>query len=143
MTVTVYFKTRAAASIKKLAPALKKAVACAAAGCGGGIALILVSDSEIRRLNRIFLSRKSVTDVIAFNHPSPLFTPADETPPFGDIYICLPQARRQAKALGHSLQTELLILAAHGALHLAGMDDSTPALRKKMNEKTLRLLKTL
>lgn len=143
MTVSIFFKT--GAGLKKLVPALKRTVLAAAGKKAGegAVNLILVSDAEIRRLNRAFLSRGGVTDIIAFNHPRVFFTPRGETPPFGDIYICLPQARRQAKTMGHCLETELLVLAAHGALHLAGMDDSTPALRAAMNRKTLRLLRKL
>jgi probable rRNA maturation factor len=62
---------------------------------------------------------------------------------WGEIYVCVPVAARQASAMGHSLLTELLVLTAHGALHLSGMDDSTPELRRRMNERTARLLRRL
>ena len=143
MTVTVFFNTRPSPAIRELAPLLKRAVLNAAGKKKGGISLVVTSGAEIKRLNTVFLSRTGTTDVIAFNHPGPAVTPPGETLPFGDIFICLPVARRQAKRMGHSLETELLILATHGALHLSGMDDATPALRRKMNEKTVRLLKKL
>jgi len=145
MTVAVFFKTRAPASVKSLAPALKK-TARAALESGkskGEVNIILVGEAGIKRLNRRFLSRTGVTDVLAFNHPRPAFTPRGGAPPFGDIYICLPRARLQASRLGHCLGTELLILAAHGALHLSGMDDATASQRRAMNRKTLRLLRRL
>jgi len=142
-TVTVFFNTRSSPSLKKLGPMLRKAVRNAAIKNKGGINLILVADSEIKHLNKVFLSRTETTDVIAFNHPKPILIPPGENPPFGDIFICLTVARRQAKKMGHSLETELLILATHGALHLSGMDDATPALRRKMNIKTVSLLKKL
>ncbi|MBU2574843.1 MAG: rRNA maturation RNase YbeY [Elusimicrobia bacterium] len=63
--------------------------------------------------------------------------------PFGDIYICAPRAKEQAAEMGHSLLTELLILSAHGALHLAGLEDDTPKKRKLMNARTAQLLKKL
>ncbi len=145
MMVKVFFRTRPALSVKKIEPLLKKAALSAlrAKKAKGEINLILVADREIKRLNKAFLAHTGVTDVIAFNHPAPAFTPPGETAPFGDIYICLPQARRQAAKMGHSLETELLILAVHGALHLSGMDDATSALRKKMNQKTVNLLRKL
>ena len=143
MTVTVFFNTRPSPAVRKLAPLLKRAVLNAAAKKKGGISLVLTSDAEIKRLNKIFLDHTGTTDVIAFNHPRPAVMPPGETLPFGDIFICLPAARRQAKLMGHSLETELLILATHGALHLSGMDDATPALRRRMNERTVRLLKKL
>ncbi|OGS06567.1 MAG: rRNA maturation RNase YbeY [Elusimicrobia bacterium RIFOXYA12_FULL_51_18] len=142
-TVTVFFNTRSSPSVKELGPMLRKAVRNATIKNKGGINLVLVADTEIKRLNRAFLSRTGATDVIAFNHPKPILIPPGENPTFGDIFICLPVARRQAKKMGHSLGTELLILATHGALHLSGMDDATPTLRRKMNIETVRLLKKL
>jgi probable rRNA maturation factor len=145
MKITVFFKARSGRRVKKLEPLIKKAVSSASGHkkIKGEVNLVLATDAEIKRLNRAFLSRSGITDVIAFNHPKPAFLSPGEPPPFGDIFICLPQARRQAKKLGHSIETELLTLALHGALHLSGMDDATPALRKSMDKKTLRLLKKL
>ena len=145
MTARVFFRTRPAPSVKKLSPLLKKAALSALSGIKrkGELGLIIVADEEIKRLNKTFLSHTGVTDVIAFSYPEPAFAPPGETASFGDIYICLPQARRQAAKMGHSLETELLILAVHGALHLSGMDDATAALRKKMNKKTVSLINEL
>ena len=53
-------------------------------------------------------------------------------PPFGDIYIGIDVAKRQAKEAGHPLRDELVILAVHGALHLAGCEDKKPGERKRM-----------
>jgi rRNA maturation RNase YbeY len=40
----------------------------------------------------------------------------------GDVVISLPQASRQAKQAGHSLDREVAVLIAHGLLHLMGYD---------------------
>ena len=78
MTVTVFFDARPSPAVRKLAPLLKRAVLNAAGGKKGGISLVLTSDAEIKRLNRAFLSRTGVTDVIAFNYPRPAVTPPGE-----------------------------------------------------------------
>ncbi|MFA6433366.1 MAG: rRNA maturation RNase YbeY [Elusimicrobiales bacterium] len=145
LSAAVFFKSGTPGLARELSPLLKKAVLAAASGkkAGGVLNLVVVSDTEIKRLNKAFLSHAGATDVIAFNHARPAFSPPGETAPFGDIYICLPAARRQAAKMGHSLETELLILAVHGALHLSGMDDATAAQRLKMNKKTVRLLREL
>ncbi len=75
------------------------------------ISIVLVGDAEIRAINKKYRKTNRVTDVLAFD--------------YGEIIICLPQAKRQAKQLGHSLKNELTILLIHGMLHLAGYDDET------------------
>jgi probable rRNA maturation factor len=40
----------------------------------------------------------------------------------GEILICLPQAKRQAKEYGNTEQRELSFLFVHGLLHLLGYD---------------------
>jgi probable rRNA maturation factor len=45
----------------------------------------------------------------------------------GDIVISLPTAQAQADARGHSLETEVVVLAAHGLTHLLGFDHQTEA----------------
>ncbi len=93
----------------------------------------MVTDSMIKRLNRIHRKKDAVTDVLSFpfqNHvPSaPLIVqPGDINPetgrlPIGDIIMCLPQAQRQAKEFHHSLEREVSFLTAHAMLHLLGHD---------------------
>ena len=143
MAIEIFFETAAPARIKRAAPLFKKAVR-AALGTGRSrhtACLVFTGDPGIKKLNKRFLGRNRFTDVIAFNYPSP---PGFKLPPvFGDIYVSLPQAVRQARAMRHSVLTELLILAVHGALHLAGMNDATAEMRRRMNLKTVAILKKL
>lgn len=136
----LFFETAAPAEIKAAGPALARA---AALGLGRfrrkPVNVVYTGGAGIKKLNRQFLGKDRLTDVIAFNLP-PAPVPGA---PWGEIYVCLPAAARQARALGHSLLTELLVLTAHGALHLAGWDDATPALRRAMNLKTAALLKKI
>ena len=50
----------------------------------------------------------------------------------GDIVISVPRAARQAKRRGHPLAREVAFLAAHGALHLLGHEDDSPAGYREM-----------
>jgi probable rRNA maturation factor len=140
MPVSVFFEGGAPAGVKG-----KNAILAGAAALGLGrfsrrqVNLVFTGGPGIKKLNRRFLGKDRLTDVIAFNLP-PAPVPGF---PWGEIYICLPAAARQARAMGHSLLTELLVLAVHGALHLAGMDDASPAQRRRMNEKTAALLRKL
>ncbi|HCC47104.1 MAG TPA: rRNA maturation RNase YbeY [Elusimicrobia bacterium] len=140
MPLNLFFETAVPAEVKAAKTALARA---AALGLGRHaskpVNLVYTGGPGIKDLNRRFLGKNRLTDVIAFNLP-PAPVPGSA---WGEVYVCVPVAASQARALGHSLLTELLVLTAHGALHLAGMDDATPALRRRMNLKTAALLKKL
>ena len=99
----------------------------------GGLELsvALVGETEIRDLNRRYLGKDEATDVLSFPQMSPgeLARPArggpSEPEPLGDIAICLPVASRQASRRGSTVMDEVLVLAAHGLLHLVGYDDGS------------------
>ena len=56
----------------------------------------------------------------------------------GDVVIAAGVARRQAAEAGHSLGTELRVLALHGLLHLLGYDHDTDDGRMARVEARLR-----
>ena len=86
----------------------------APASAQGDLSLALVSDRRMRALNRQFRGTDKVTDVLSF--------PAESAGFLGDVVISSGVARKQARAAGHSLQTEVRVLALHGLLHLLGYD---------------------
>ena len=86
----------------------------APASARGTVAVAIVSDARVRRLNRVYRQQDRPTDVLSF--------PSEDHDCLGDIVIAAGVARRQAETAGHSLQTELRILALHGLLHLLGYD---------------------
>ncbi len=138
MPINVFFEVKTPASAETAA--LRKAAALAlGAHARKPVNLVFTDGPGIKKLNRRFLGKDRLTDVIAFNFPHSPVPGAD----WGEIYVCVPVAARQAKTMGHSALAELLVLTVHGALHLAGMDDSTPELRRAMNLKTARILKKL
>ena len=61
----------------------------------------------------------------------------------GEIVISAETARRQAAHLGLDEGEELLRYAIHGALHLMGYDDSTPAGLRSMRQAEDRVLASL
>jgi probable rRNA maturation factor len=104
----------------------------------GDVAIALVSDAHIRRLNRAYRRKDKPTDVLSFaagvDH-----SPRRERPPLGDIVIATGVARRQARQAGHSYPQELKVLALHGLLHLLGYDHHDPADRRRMTRVERRL----
>ena len=92
------------------------------------LTLRLTDDTEIQSLNAQYRQKNQPTDVLAFaalevNSPQ-LPTEIQLSMPLylGDVVISVDTAHRQAQQQGHSLQTELAWLAAHGLLHLLGWD---------------------
>jgi rRNA maturation RNase YbeY len=100
--------------------------------------IIFMSDSEIKKINTRFLNHRRTTDVIAFDY-------SDEITPTktADIFISVDTAKKNSKVYGLSFETEILILAVHGSLHIAGFDDRTVKEKKVMSEKTINIIKLL
>ncbi|MBP5217065.1 MAG: rRNA maturation RNase YbeY [Bacilli bacterium] len=87
----------------------------------------LVDDDTIQTINRDYRKIDRVTDVISFaflDDKDPRDQINDPTIPqmLGEIFISVPQAKRQAKEIGNSELRELRFLFVHGLLHLLGYD---------------------
>ncbi|MDD6173295.1 MAG: rRNA maturation RNase YbeY [Elusimicrobiaceae bacterium] len=102
-----------------------------AAALNGEVNIVFVGEKEIHQINRSYIGHDYVTDVISFNYPFDKKTGG----PFGDVFVCTAQAKRQAAEQKHSALFENAVLAAHGSLHLVGWDDATLELRNKMNSR--------
>ena len=89
-----------------------------------------VRKGKIRELNRKFRHVDKVTDVLSF--PDGDLNPETNKRFLGDVLICKAIAKRQAKALGHSLAREITFLQVHGTLHLFGYDHINPEDETKM-----------
>ena len=84
--------------------------------------VIFVEDEEIHTINRDYRGVDRVTDVISFAFEDNNDLVYNEIRMLGDIYICIPQMKRQAESYSHSEKRELSFLAVHGLLHLLGYD---------------------
>jgi probable rRNA maturation factor len=82
------------------------------------LSIVLVSDAQIKRLNKLYRNKDKPTDVLSF----PIGEKVKGWLILGDIVISVDTARRQAKELGHSLEEELKRLLVHGLVHLLGYD---------------------
>lgn len=107
------------------------------------VALAFVDDAAMRDLNRRHRRKDRTTDVLSFGQALPrrakgaaaaaaLAREADGSLELGDIVISVQQAERQARRGRRPLARELAFLAAHGALHLLGFRDETPAGYREM-----------
>lgn len=101
-----------------------------------------IDDHEMRALNKRYRKKDKTTDVLSFGQRAGrakgeiavrnLERDPDGALEVGDILISAAQAARQATRRGQSLRREIAFLAAHGALHLLGFEDETPAGYREM-----------
>ena len=94
------------------------------------ITLVLSDDKKLRQLNRDFMGIDSPTDVLSF--PADFIDPDSQENYLGDIIISVPRAIAQAEENKASAESELLLLAVHGSLHLLGYDHATSQEKEKM-----------
>jgi len=88
------------------------------------ISLVLVDDTKMKELNKTYRQKNQTTDVLSFEE-------------LNEIFICLPQAERQArlakaiakraKEAKKSTIAELMKLLTHGIVHLAGYEHEKSA----------------
>ncbi len=99
------------------------------------LAILLVDEAAMEQLHVQWMDEPGPTDVLSF--PMDELRPGsdDEITPaglLGDIVLCPQVAVAQAEEAGHSVLDELLLLTAHGMLHLLGFDHAEPDDEKEM-----------
>jgi probable rRNA maturation factor len=103
------------------------------------ISVALVGDRRMSRLHHQFMGLGGPTDVLTF----PLDRDARGRAVAGEVVVCVPEARRRAKAEGVPLERELLLYALHGLLHLCGYDDRTASAYRTMHRTEDQILTRL
>jgi probable rRNA maturation factor len=103
------------------------------------LAVIFVNDKEMSDLHGRFMNDTSTTDVMTF----PIDVDRRGRAISGEIYVCVPEARRQAKARKTSKEREVILYALHGLLHLCGFDDRTPEDYRRMHRREDQILTRL
>ena len=86
------------------------------------VTLRFVGEREGRRLNQRFRGKDRATNVLTFVYDAVVHEAPRDAPLAGDIVICVPVVRREAKAAGRSLRAHCAHLVVHGTLHLQGYD---------------------
>ncbi len=85
---------------------------------GVELSVLLVGRRAIRTLNERYTGRARSTDVLSFQMAGEDFSGSV----LGDVYICVDEARAQARDSGESVRESILRLVIHGLLHLVGYD---------------------
>jgi probable rRNA maturation factor len=90
---------------------------------------IFCSDSYLLQINQQYLNHDTYTDIITFDNSDIAKTI------IGDIFISIDRIRENALKFSHTEADELHRVIIHGALHLLGYKDKSPADKKKMTLK--------
>ena len=98
-----------------------------------------VGTAEGRALNRAYRDRDYATNVLSFGYGAAL--PGHALT--GDIVLCAPVLRREARAQGKALAAHVAHLAVHGALHLQGHDHEQPRAAARMEALEKKILAQL
>jgi len=86
------------------------------------VSLVLAGDDKIKEINKKYRRKNETTDVLSFEE-------------LNEIFISLPQAKKQAQERKIGLNCELTRLFVHGIVHLAGFDhEKSKTEAKKMEE---------
>lgn len=128
--------------------------------------LRIVSEEEIRELNRRERNIDKVTDVLSFpvmdlvrgekilseQHGECVETvermrggvPALENRMYlGSVVVCKDRAIEQAEEYGHSVEREICYLIVHGALHCLGYDHETEEDKREMRDREEKIMAKL
>jgi len=89
---------------------------------------IFCDDDYLLEINQQFLNHDTLTDIITFDLSE------DEKHLQGEIYISVDRIRENAEKFGEPYEKELHRVIFHGALHLCGFKDKTPADKKEMRQ---------
>ena len=102
----------------------------------GKISIALVRPEEIRKLNKDYRKKDSVTDVLSFANRNDIIEIKDKKECFiGEIVLCPEKIRENSQELKTDFTKELYWALIHGVLHLLGYEHKSLKDTKKMNEK--------
>ncbi|MFA7170075.1 MAG: rRNA maturation RNase YbeY [Candidatus Paceibacterota bacterium] len=109
------------------------------------VSLVFVGEDRIRKFNKIYRGIDRITDVLSFEgkNEDNFVDPSNDVAYLGEIFICVPRAKKQAREKGHSIEKEVDILLVHGLFHLLGYDHIKDADYEIMKKKEEKILKNL
>ncbi len=110
----------------------------AALGQSAAITVRFVGIAEGRELNRAYRGRDYATNVLSFGYAGGRGRALE-----GDLVLCAPVLRREARAQRKPLAAHVAHLAVHGALHLQGYNHASPRAAARMESLETRILAKL
>ncbi len=100
----------------------------------------VVGSAESRQLNRTYRHKDRPTNVLSFPFEAPAGAKSDV---LGDLVICAPVVRREAREQGRDTEAHWAHMVVHGILHLRGYDhqnNKEAAAMERLEGRILRVL---
>jgi probable rRNA maturation factor len=111
----------------------------AALARSAAITVRFVGGVEGRALNRAYRNLDYATNVLSFGYGASARDAVLE----GDIVLCVPVLRREARAQGKTITAHIAHLTVHGALHLQGYDHEKARAAARMEALEKKILAKL
>jgi probable rRNA maturation factor len=98
------------------------------------VSIALLSDAEVRGLNKVFRGKDAPTNVLSFPSSASAYTRSREGEPLflGDVALAYETVVSEASAQGKTVVQHAAHLVVHGILHLAGFDHDGDADAERM-----------
>lgn len=103
------------------------------------VAVLFIGSLGMANISEKYRKKRKPTSVLSF----PYTVAASRHKVVGDIVLCVPCARREAKKAGVAPRARLAILLLHAMVHLAGYTHDTEKTAKRMEQLEQRLAKSL
>jgi probable rRNA maturation factor len=135
--------------IQYASPAIKKKVCAIASSTlikkwvkeaiqqNGLITLRFINQAEGKKLNLAFRNKNKATNVLTFPYELTKKTLV------ADIIFCFPVVQKEASEQGKTVKAHLAHLIIHGCLHAQGFDHEIEKEAKTMENREIKLLKSL
>jgi len=109
------------------------------------VSVRLVGRAESRKLNAHYRGKDYATNVLSFPALPAAIAPksSDATQPLGDLVICPPVLRVEAREQRKTLRAHWAHLVVHGSLHLIGYDHEDDADAQRMERREIAVLRKL
>jgi probable rRNA maturation factor len=100
----------------------------------------IVGAGESRRLNAGYRRRDKATNVLSFPYEAP---PGAKSELLGDLVICAPVVKSEARAQGKSEAAHWAHMVVHGIMHLRGYGHDNDEDAAVMERREIRILRAL
>ena len=135
IAVDVVTKSKKWVGKEKLVERLAKKLISLVKSDAQELAISLVSDRQIKKINLQFRDKNKPTNVLSFPAFDRLF--------LGDIVIAYETLEREAKEQKKKFNDHLTHLILHSILHLLGHDHEEEKMAQKMEKLEIKILKQL